>query len=163
MTFLTMLPVILVSMLDDTALYSKCDRPSNVCHQPDLAPEFEFGLQDTQDLYKKWLNTLNARETQLDLFDCLNSWCYWRKNWWVYPWCNIALQDASTYFCKMSGNLRVFGVFRRYKMGRVNRSLIIVSIAKTDSKNIGVLIRSVKFLSFEVLLCLCKPTIHAFT
>ena len=49
-------------------------------------------------------------------------------------------------------------------MGRVNRSLIIIgSIAKTDSKNIGVLIRSVKFLSFEVLLCLYKLTIHAFT
>ena len=76
MIFLTMLPVILVSILDDTALYCKCDWPSDVCHQPDLAPEFEFGLQDTQDLQKKWLNTLNAQETQLDLFDCLNNWCY---------------------------------------------------------------------------------------
>ena len=73
--FLTMLPVLLLSILD-TTLYSKCDRPSDVWHQPDLAPEFEFALQETEDLHKKWFNTLNAQKTQLDLFDRLNNWCY---------------------------------------------------------------------------------------
>ena len=36
----------------------------------------------------------------------------------------------------------------------------IISIAKTASKKIGALIRSMKFLSPEVALYLCKSTIH---
>ena len=36
----------------------------------------------------------------------------------------------------------------------------IISMAKTTSKKIGALIRSVKFLSSEVALYLCKSTIH---
>ena len=36
----------------------------------------------------------------------------------------------------------------------------IISIAKTPSKKIGALIRSMKFLSPEVALCLCKSTMH---
>ena len=36
----------------------------------------------------------------------------------------------------------------------------IISVAKTASKKIGVLIRSMKFLSPEVALCLYKSTIH---
>ena len=36
----------------------------------------------------------------------------------------------------------------------------IISIAKTASKKIGALIRSMKFLSPEVALCLYKSTIH---
>lgn len=58
-------------------LFSKCDRPSDVCHRSDLPPEFEFGLLDTQILRtSKGLWTLNAQKTQLDLFDCWNNWCY---------------------------------------------------------------------------------------
>ena len=38
----------------------------------------------------------------------------------------------------------------------------IISIAKTASKKIGALIRSMKFLSPEVPLYLCKSTIHPF-
>ena len=37
----------------------------------------------------------------------------------------------------------------------------IISIAKTASKKIGALIRSMKFLSPEVVLYLCKSTIQA--
>ena len=36
----------------------------------------------------------------------------------------------------------------------------IISIAKTASKRIGVLIRSMKVFSPEVALCLCKSTIQ---
>ena len=36
----------------------------------------------------------------------------------------------------------------------------IISVAKTASKKIGALIRSMKFLSPEVALYLCKSTIH---
>ena len=36
----------------------------------------------------------------------------------------------------------------------------IISIAKTASKKIGALIRSMKFLSPEVALCLYQSTIH---
>ena len=38
----------------------------------------------------------------------------------------------------------------------------IISIAKTASKKIGALIRSMKFLSPEVALYLCKSTIHPY-
>ena len=38
----------------------------------------------------------------------------------------------------------------------------IISIAKTASKKIGTLIRSMKFLSPEVALCLNKSTIHPY-
>ena len=38
----------------------------------------------------------------------------------------------------------------------------IISIAKTASKKIGALIHSMKFLSPEVPLYLCKSTIHPF-
>ena len=39
----------------------------------------------------------------------------------------------------------------------------IISIAKTASKKIGALIRSMKFLSPEVALYLCKSTIQPFS
>ena len=44
---LMMLSVILLSVLDDTTLYSKCDQASDLWQQPELASEFESDLQDT--------------------------------------------------------------------------------------------------------------------
>ena len=44
---------------------------------------------------------------------------------------------------------------------KLNRGSYIISIAKTASKKIGVLIRSMKFLSPEVGLCLNKSTIRS--
>ena len=40
---------------DDTTLYSKCDRASNLLQQLELASELESGLRDTVDWGKKWL------------------------------------------------------------------------------------------------------------
>ena len=43
---------------------------------------------------------------------------------------------------------------------QLDRGSYIISTAKTASKKIGTLIRSMKFLSPEVSLCLYKSTIH---
>ena len=54
MTFLMMLSVILLSMLtDDTSLYSKFDRASDLWQQLGLASELESDLQDVVDWGKK--------------------------------------------------------------------------------------------------------------
>ena len=55
---------------DDTALYSKCDQASDLSQQLELAYELESDLRDVVDWGKKWLVDFNARETQLDSFDC---------------------------------------------------------------------------------------------
>ena len=56
---------------DDTTLYSKCDRASDLWQQFELASELESDLQDTVDWGKKWLVTFNAGKTKLVSFD----WC----------------------------------------------------------------------------------------
>ena len=53
---------------DDTTLYSKCNRTSDLRQQLGLASELESDLQDTVDLGKKWLVDFNAGKTQLVLF-----------------------------------------------------------------------------------------------
>ena len=45
---------------DDTILYSKCDRASDLWQQLELASELESGLRDTVDWSKKWLVDFNA-------------------------------------------------------------------------------------------------------
>ena len=52
MTFLTMLSMILLSMLD-TTLYFKCDQASDLWIQLELASELESDLRDTVDWGKK--------------------------------------------------------------------------------------------------------------
>ena len=54
---------------DDTAVYSKCDRASDLWQQLELASELESDLRDTVDWGKKWLVDFNAGKTQLVLFD----------------------------------------------------------------------------------------------
>ena len=51
MTFLMMLPVILLSTIyaDDTILYSKCEQASDLWQQLALASELESDLHDTVD------------------------------------------------------------------------------------------------------------------
>ena len=58
---------------DDTTLYSKCDRASNLWQQLELASELESDLQDTVDWGKKWLVDFNAGKNQLVLFDQPNN------------------------------------------------------------------------------------------
>ena len=69
MTFLMMLSVILLSMPDDTTLYSKCDLGSDLWQQLELASELKSDLRDTVDLGRKWLVDFNAGQTQLVSFD----------------------------------------------------------------------------------------------
>ena len=54
---------------DDTTLYSKCDRTSDLWQQLELASELESDLRETVDWGKKWLVHVNAWKTQLVLFD----------------------------------------------------------------------------------------------
>ena len=54
---------------DDTTLYSKCDRASDLWQQLELASELESGLGDTVDWGRKWVVDFNAGKTQLVSFD----------------------------------------------------------------------------------------------
>ena len=58
---------------DDTTLYSKCDRASDLWQQLELASEFESDLRDMVDWGKKWLVDFNAGKTQLVSFDQSNN------------------------------------------------------------------------------------------
>ena len=58
---------------DDTTLYSKCDQPSDLWQQLELASELESDLRNFVDWGKKWLVDFNAGKTQLVLFDQSNN------------------------------------------------------------------------------------------
>ena len=58
---------------DDTTLYCKCDRASDLWQQLELASVLESDLQDTVDWGKKWLVDFNVGKTQLVLFDRSNN------------------------------------------------------------------------------------------
>ena len=58
---------------DDTNLYSKCDRASDLWQQLELASELESDLRDMVDWSKKWLVDFNAGKTQLVSFDWSNN------------------------------------------------------------------------------------------
>ena len=63
----------IASYADDTTLYSKCDRVSDLWQQLELASELECDLRDTVDWGKKWLVDFNAGKTQLCFFDWSNN------------------------------------------------------------------------------------------
>ena len=48
---------------DDTTLYFKCDRASDLWQQLELASELESDLRDTVDWGKKWLVDFSAGKT----------------------------------------------------------------------------------------------------
>ena len=129
---------------DDTTLYSKCDQESGLWQQLELASELEFDLRDTVDWGKKWLADFNAGETQLVSFDQSN---------------NNGSIDA-----KMDGSVleekSSFKILRLTFSSKLDWGCYIISIAKTASKKIGALIRSMKFLFPEVALYLYKSTMH---
>ena len=58
---------------DDTTLYSKCGRASDLWQQLQLASELESDLQDMVDWGKKWLVDFSAGKTQLVSFDRSNN------------------------------------------------------------------------------------------
>ena len=96
------------------------------------------------DWSRKWLVDFNAEKTQLVSFD--------------------RSKNTSAIDVKMNGSvleektyLKMLGLTFSSKLGWGS---YIVSIAKTASKKIGALICSMKFLSPEVALYLCKSTIQ---
>ena len=124
---------------DDIILFALNVMRHLICmwQQLELASEFESDLQDTVDYGRKWLVDFNAGKTQLVLPDQSN---------------NTGAIDV-----KMDGS--VLEEKPSFKMLGLNFSLkldlsfYITSIAKITSKKIAALIRSMKILSPEVVLC----------
>ena len=129
---------------DGTTLYSKCHQASDLWQQLELASELESDLQDTVDCGRKWLVNFNAGKTQLVLFDQ-------SKNTGAI---DVKI-DGSVLEEKTS--FKMLGLIFSSKL---DWGSYIVSIAKTASKKIGALIRSMKFLSPEIALYLYKSTIR---
>ena len=129
---------------DDTTLYSKFDQASELWPQLELASELESDLRDTVDWGRKCLVDFNARKTQLVLFD-------WSKNTGAID----LKMDGSVLEEKSS-----FKILGLTFSSNLDWDSYIVSIAKTASKKIGSLIRSMKFLSPDVALYLYKSTIR---
>ena len=123
---------------DDTTLYSKCDRASDLCQQLGLTSELESDLQDMVDWGKKWLVDFNAGKTQLVLFDWSN------KNG------SIDVKMGGS-ILEQKSSFKMLGLTLSSKL---DWGSYITSIAKTASKKIGALIGSMKFLSPEVALYL---------
>ena len=112
--------------------------------QLELASELESDLGETVDCGKKWLVDFNAEKTQLVSFDGSN---------------NIASIDV-----KMGGSIleekSYFKMLGLTFFSKLDSGSYIITIAGTASKKIGALIHSMKFLSAEVALYLCKSRIH---
>ena len=129
---------------DDTTVYSKSDRASNLWQQLELASELESDLRDAVDWGKKWLVDFSAWKTQLVSFDRSNN--------------NGSIDvkmDGSVLEEKSS--FKMLGLTFSCKL---DWDSYIISIAKTASKKIGTLINSMKFLSPEVALYIYKSTIR---
>ena len=129
---------------DETTLYSKGDQVYDLWQQLELASELESDLQDTVDWGKKWLVDFNAGKTQLVSID-------WSNN----TGSTDVKMDGSLFEEKSS--LKMLGLSLSSKL---DWSSYIISIAKTASKKIEVLIRSIKFLSPEVALYLYQYPIR---
>ena len=133
----------IVIYADDPTLYSKCGLASDLWQQLELASELESDLRDTVDWGRKWLVDFNAGKTQLVLFD--------------------RSKNTGAIDVKMDGSVlkekMFFKVLGLTFSSKLDWGSYIGSIAKTASKKIGALIRSMKFLSPEVALYLYKSTI----
>ena len=123
---------------DDTKLNSKCDEASNLWQQFEWAFELESDLQGTADWDKKW-------KTQLVSFGQSNS------TGSIDVKIDVSILEEKPSF-------KMLGLTFSSKLDWCSYTF---SIAKTVSKTIGALIRSVKFLSLEVALNLYKlPYAH---
>ena len=129
---------------DDTTLYSKCNQASDMWQQLELASELESDLSDTVDWGRKWLVDFNAGKSQLVSFD--------------------RSKNTGAIDVKMDGSVleekKTFKMLGLTFSSKLDWGSYIVSIAKTASKKIGALIRSMKCLSPEVALYLYKSTIQ---
>ena len=131
---------------DDTTLYSRCDRASDLWQQLELASELESDLRDTVDWVKKWHVDFSAGKTQLVSFNRSNS------NG------SIDVKMGGSIFEEKS-SFKMLGLTFSSKLDW-GSYIISISIAKTASKKIGALMLSMKFLSHEVALYLYKSTIR---
>ena len=123
--------------VDGTTLYFKCDQGSDLWQQLELASELESHLRNTMDL-DKWLVDFSAGKTHLVSFD------------WSYNTVSIYLKmDGSTLEGKSS-----FEMLGLTFSSKLDWRPYIISITKTISKKIRVLIHSMKFLSPVVALFL---------
>ena len=117
------------------SLYSECDQASGLWQQLELVFELESDIVPV-DWGRKWLVNFNAGKTQMVLFE--------RSN-------NTGAVDV-----KIDGSALEekpsFKVLGLTFSSNLDWRSYIVSIAKTASKKIGALIRSMKFLSREVAL-----------
>ena len=113
---------------DDTTLCFKCDRASDLWQQLELDSELESDLRDTVDWRKKWLVDFSAGKTQLVSFDQSN------KNGSI-----DVKMDGSVHEEKSS--FKMLGLTFSSKL---DWGSYIISIAKTSSKKIGALIRSIR-------------------
>ena len=109
-----------------------------------MASELESDLRDTVDWGRKWLVDFNAGKTQLVSFD--------RSK-------NISAIEAKMDGSVLEGKIS-FKMLGLTYSSKLDWGSYIVSIAKTASKKIEALIRSMKFLSPEVPLYLYKSTIR---
>ena len=111
---------------DDTTLYSKWDQASDLWQQLELASELESDLRDTVDWRRKWLVDFNAGKTQLLSFD--------------------QSKNTGAIDVKMDGSVleekTSFKMLGLIFSSKLDWGSYIVSIAKTASKKIGALIRS---------------------
>ena len=124
---------------DDTTLYSKCDQASDLWQQLELASETLW--TDTGS----GLLISEVKKTPFISFDQSN--------------------NTTTIDIKMNGS--VLEKKSSFKMPGLSFSSkldwcpYIISIAKTASEKIGILIRSMKFLFPEIALCFYKSTIQS--
>ena len=129
MTFLMMLPVILLSMLMILLSNLQCHQTSDLLQQLESASEIESNLRDTVDWGRKWLVDFNTWETQLVLLDRSNNTATIdvKMNWRI-------LEEKSS-----------FQILGLTFSSMLDWGSYIFSIAKTASMTIGALIRSTKF------------------
>ena len=128
---------------DDTTLYCKFYHTSDVWYHLELVYKLESDLWDTVDWYRKWLIGFIAGKTQLTSFGQYN---------------NTGAIDMKRNGSVLKKTL-CFNMLGLTFSSKLDRDSYIISIDKTASKKIGALICSIKLLSPEVTLYLCKSTI----
>ena len=111
---------------DDTTLYSKCDKTSDLWQQLELTSKLESDLQDTVDWRRKWLVDCNAGKTQLVQFD--------------------RSRNTGAFDVKMDGSVleekSSFKILGLTFSSKLDWGSYMISITKTSPKKIGALICS---------------------
>ena len=122
----------------------RCDQAPDLWQQLELASEPDSDLRDTVDWGRMWLVDINAGKTQMVSFDRSNN-----------TGATDVKIDGSVLEQKLS-----FEMLGLTFSSKLNWGSYIISIAKTASKKIGALIRSLKFLSTEIVLYLYHTAMH---